>query len=120
MVNFKLNVSDKTGKSISVDLKNNTNSLLGLKVGAQINASIIDQNGDLKITGGSDKSGIPMRVDVDGTAKKYVLLSGGIGLRDAKKGQRIRKLIRGNIISEEIYQVNCKFDGQLETPNENQ
>lgn len=113
-------MSDKIGKSISVDLKNNTNNLLGLKIGAKINASVIDQNGDLKITGGSDRSGVPMRGDVDGTAKKYALLSDGIGLRNVKKGQRIRKLIRGNIISEEIYQINCKFDGKLETPNKNQ
>ena len=30
-----------------------------------------------------------------------------------KTGQRVRKLMRGNTISEEIYQVNCKFDGEL-------
>ena len=40
-------------------------------------------------------------------------MSKGVGLRDAEKGQRIRKLIRGNTITEEVYQINCLFDGEL-------
>ena len=54
-----------------------------------------------------------MREDVHGAARKYVLLSKGVGLQDAEKGERVRKLIRGNQISEEIYQINCKFDGEI-------
>ena len=52
-----------------------------------------------------------MRQDVHGSARKYVLLTKGVGLQDAEKGERVRKLIRGNQISEEIYQINCKLDG---------
>ena len=61
-----------------------------------------------------------MRNDIHGAARKYVLLSKGVGLQDAETGQRVRKLMRGNTVSEEIYQVNCKFDGELpvETPAE--
>jgi len=61
-----------------------------------------------------------MRNDIHGAARKYVLLSKGVGLQDAEIGQRVRKLMRGNTISEEIYQVNCKFDGELpvEAPTE--
>ncbi len=54
-----------------------------------------------------------MRNDVHGAARKQVLLSKGVGLQDAESGQRKRKLMRGNTVSEEIYQVNCKFDGEL-------
>ena len=74
----------------------------------------------LKLTGGSDKSGVPMRNDVHGAARKYVLLSKGVGLQDAETGQRVRKLMRGNTVSEEIYQINCKYDGELpvEAPTE--
>jgi len=54
-----------------------------------------------------------MRADVHGGSRKYVLLTKGVGLQDAVKGERIRKLIRGNTISEEIYQINCKFDGDM-------
>ena len=114
MTNFKLTVSDTKGKSVTKELKDSdANPLLGLEIGKETDASIIGLNGKLKITGGSDKSGVPMRSDVHGSARKRVLLSKGVGLQDVEIGQRVRKLMRGNTISEEIYQVNCKFDGEL-------
>ena len=114
MANFKLTISDIKGKSILKELKDNdANSLMGLQLGNETTAEIVGLDGKLQITGGSDKSGIPMRSDVHGTARKRVLLSKGVGLQDAESGQRVRKLMRGNTISEEIYQVNCKFDGEL-------
>jgi small subunit ribosomal protein S6e len=121
LTNFKITISDVKGKSITKELKDNdANSLLGLQLGNETNASIVGLNGKLKITGGSDKSGVPMRNDIHGSARKYILLSKGVGLQAAEIGQRVRKLMRGNTISEEIYQINCKFDGELpvETPTE--
>lgn len=82
-------------------------------MGNETDASIAGLTGKLKLTGGSDKSGVPMRNDVHGAARKRVLLSKGVGLQNAEVGQRKRKLMRGNTVSEEIYQVNCKFDGEL-------
>ena len=114
MTNFKLTISDIKGKSISKELKDSdANPLLGLQLGNETDASIVGLSGKLKLTGGSDKSGVPMRSDVHGSARKKVLLSKGVGLQDAEIGQRKRKLMRGNTVSEEIYQVNCKFDGEL-------
>jgi small subunit ribosomal protein S6e len=114
LANFKLTISDIKGKSMSKELKDNeANPLLGLQLGNETDATIIGLNGKLKLTGGSDKSGVPMRNDIHGAARKYVLLSKGVGLQDAETGQRVRKLMRGNTVSEEIYQVNCKFDGEL-------
>ena len=114
MANFKLTISDIKGKSISKELKDSdANPLLGLQLGNETDAAIVGLNGKLKLTGGSDKSGVPMRNDIHGAARKYVILSKGVGLQAAETGQRVRKLMRGNIISEEIYQVNCKFDGEL-------
>ena len=114
MTNFKLTVSDTKGKSVTKELKDSdANPLLGLELGKETDASIVGLSGKLKITGGSDKSGVPMRSDVHGSARKRVLLSKGVGLQDVEIGQRVRKLMRGNTISEEIYQVNCKFDGEL-------
>ena len=121
MTNFKLTVSDVKGKSITKELKDSdANTLLGLQLGNETNASIVGLQGKLKLTGGSDKSGVPMRKDIHGSARKYVLLSKGIGLQTAEIGQRARKLMRGNTVSEEIYQINCKFDGELpvESPAE--
>jgi small subunit ribosomal protein S6e len=109
MAQFKLVVSDNKGKSISQELKDRAaNPLLGSKIGEIIDSSIIGiAGGKIKITGGSDKSGTPMRPDVHGGVKKYVLLSRGVGMRNAIEGNRIRKLIRGNMVTEEIYQLNC-------------
>ena len=115
MPSFKLTVSDQKGKSISRELKDNdANVLLGLQVGQETDASILGLQGKIKITGGSDKSGVAMRGDVDGIPRKRVLLSKGVGLQGVKKGLRKRKLVRGNIISEEIYQINCKYDGKID------
>lgn len=68
----------------------------------------------MKFTGGSDKSGTPMRPDVHGGVKKYVLLSRGVGMRNIIDGNRLRKLVRGNMVTEEIYQLNCQLiEGNL-------
>ena len=114
LANFKLTISDIKGKSISKELKDSdANPLLGLQLGNETDASIVGLSGKLKLTGGSDKSGVPMRNDIHGAARKYVLLSKGVGLQAAETGQRVRKLMRGNTVSEEIYQINCRFDGEL-------
>ena len=115
MPSFKLTVSDQKGKSISRELKDNdANVLLGLQIGQETDASILGLQGKIKITGGSDKSGVAMRGDVAGVPRKRILISKGVGLQDVKKGLRKRKLVRGNIISEEIYQINCKYDGKID------
>ena len=105
MPQFKLIVSDRKGKTIAQELKDRSaQPLLGTKLGSIIDSSIIGvAGGKIKITGGSDKSGTPMRADVHGGVKKYVLLSTGVGNRSE---ERIRKLVRGNMVTEEIYQLN--------------
>jgi small subunit ribosomal protein S6e len=105
LAQFKLTISDKSGKTIAQELKDRTaQPLLGTKVGSIIDSSIVGvAGGKLKITGGSDKSGTPMRADVHGGVKKYVLLSTGVGNRSES---RVRKLVRGNMVTEEIYQLN--------------
>ena len=114
MANFKLTISDIKGKSVSKELKDSdANQFLGLQLGNETDASIVGLTGKLKLTGGSDKSGVPMRSDLHGGARKRILLVKGVGLQDTEPGIRKRKLMRGNLVSEEIYQVNCKFDGEL-------
>ena len=111
---MKLNISDKKGRTMTKEVKEKeAGPFLGLQVGSELDASLIGEAGKLKITGGSDKSGVPLRDDIHGGARKYILLSKGVGLRDAEKGQRVRKLIRGNTITEDVYQINCLFQGEL-------
>ncbi len=106
---FKLIVSDKeTGKSSVYELKDpQSRALVGLKIGDEIDASVLGIKGRIKITGGSDRAGFPMRSDVMGGVKRYVLLTKGVGFKPKNKGERRRKLVRGNIITEDIYQVNA-------------
>ena len=114
MATFKLNISDKKGKTITKEVKEKeAGPFLGLQLGNELDAALIGESGKLKITGGSDKSGVPLREDIHGGARKYILLSKGVGLRDAEMGQRFRKLVRGNTVTEEVYQLNCFFDGEL-------
>ena len=116
MANFKLTVSDVKGKSVTKEVKDaDANLLLGLQVGSELDAAIVGLSGKLKITGGSDKSGVPMRSDFHSPARKYILLTKGVGLQDTEKGLRKRKLVRGNTISDEIFQVNCRLDGEIKT-----
>lgn len=80
---------------------------VGLKIGDKIDGRVIGfPNMVLEIKGGSDLAGFPMRPDIDGAAKKYILLSAGPGFRPREKGERRRKLVRGNTISPELVQIN--------------
>lgn len=115
MVNFKIVVGSKDGKSTSYEVKDDqAKPLLGLRIGDVFDATVIGLPGKIRITGGSDRAGVPMRPDVHGAVKKYVLLTKGIGLRNAGEGERVRKLVRGNVIGEEIYQINAVLvDGEV-------
>jgi len=110
MVSFKLILSDpKTGKSEASEVKDaRAQPLLGRKIGEVIDGSTIGLTGKVKITGGSDKAGFPMRADTLGGGKNYVLLTKGVGFRTNEEGAKKRKLVRGNTITEETYQVNAK------------
>lgn len=109
-----MTISDTKGKSIVKELKeDDANPLLGLLIGQEIDASLVGLDGKIKITGGSDKSGVPMRADLLGTIRKRILIPKGVGLQNNEKGLRKRKLLRGNTISEEIYQINTKYDGEI-------
>lgn len=117
LATFKLTISDTKGRSITRELKDaDANQLIGTSIGTELDAAPLGLSGKLTITGGSDKSGVPMRADVHGNTRKYVMISRGVGLPRAPVGQRIRKLIRGGDITEEIFQVNCKYDGVHEEP----
>jgi len=109
MPEFKVVVSDpKTGKAESVEIKGDKAlKLIGHKIGDVIDGALIGKPGlKLKITGGSGKAGEPMLPFLPGGAKKRLLLSGPPGYHPPKKGMRKRKLVRGNVITDEIVQIN--------------
>jgi small subunit ribosomal protein S6e len=110
MVTFKLVVSDpKSRKSEASEVKDAAAQLLmGRKVGDVVDATTIGLTGKIMITGGSDRAGFPMRRDTLGGGKNYVLMTRGVGYRSREDGVKKRKLVRGNTITEETYQVNAK------------
>ncbi|PDM27021.1 30S ribosomal protein S6e [Candidatus Bathyarchaeota archaeon] len=112
MARFKVVVSDpKTGTSKAVEVEGErANLLLGRKIGDTIDGSILGMSGvKLQITGGSDISGFPMRPDIHGGVKARVIVSGGVGFKPKRKGERRRRTLRGNVITEDIVQVNMKI-----------
>ena len=108
MAQFKVVVSDpKTGKSEVIEAKDSTAQIfVGRRVGEVVDMSVVGQNFKVKITGGSDRAGFPMRGDVLGSGKRYVLMTEGTGFRHSVEGEKRRKLVRGGTVTEEIYQLN--------------
>jgi len=91
--------------------------LIGKKIGEEINGDIFGLAGyTLKITGGSDKDGFPMHPSVRGPGRKRVLLAGPPGFHPKIKGQRKRKTVCGDTISELIMQINVKVTKKGERP----
>ncbi len=109
---FKVVISDpKTGRAYQTVVSGaNANKLIGKQIGDVINGTLVDLPPDyeLKITGGSDKDGFPMRPDIPGSGRKKILLSGGVGFNPKEKGMRKRKQVRGRVISRDIAQINVK------------
>lgn len=109
MVEFKAIVNDvKTGKSYNVTVSgHHANSLNGKNIGEIVDGIFVGLPGyKLKITGGSDGNGTPMRADLPGPKRKKLLLSDGLGFKEIYKGERRRIAVRGATISNEIVQVN--------------
>jgi small subunit ribosomal protein S6e len=108
-------VSDpSTGKSQKVEIEDARMSpLVGKKIGEVIDGAVANMAGyKLKISGGTDKDGIPMRPDIHGSGKSRVILSGGVGYHPKAEGERRRKVIRGNTLSSESKFINLTIVGQ--------
>lgn len=102
-------VSDpKTGRTVQVDVPEDKRTLIvGKKIGQEIPGDDFGLAGyTLKLTGGSDDSGFPMKATISGARKLKSLVSTGPGFNPKKKGQRKKKMFRGDTYSLEITQVN--------------
>ncbi len=118
---FKVNISDpQSGKTFKSEVKDpQARRLLGLRIGDTFDGGIVGLPGyELQITGGTDRDGFPMRSDLTGTGRYNVLLARGPGYRPRRKGERRRKKVRGNTISEAIVQINTKIVKRGEKPVE--
>ena len=111
MAKFKIIVSDpEEGNSQSVEVEEGQAvPLIGRKLGEVIDGAAVKLSGyKLKITGGSDKDGFPMRPNIHGGVRVGAILSEGVGFHSTRKGDRKRKTVRGNVITDSIVQINMK------------
>jgi len=119
---FKINISEKTGKTYKLELE--SEEFIGKELGDKIEGKSIipDLDGyELEITGTSDSSGFTSHKDVPGIGLKRLLLTYGKAMhkrpkKEGKKprpspkpkGLRLRKTVRGRVISPDIVQINLK------------
>lgn len=119
MAKFKVIVSDpQTGTSKVVELEEaRAAPFIGRKIGEVMDGAVVDMpTTKVKIMGGSDKDGVPMKPTVHGGVRRKVVLGGGVGFNAKKGGGRKRKAVRGNIVTDEIVQINMKFVEQPAKP----
>ena len=121
MAKFKVIVSDpQAGTSKAIELEESRAApFIGRKIGEIMDGAAVDMPATkVQIMGGSDKDGVPMRPNVHGGVRRNVILRGGVGFNPKRDGQRKRKAVRGNIVTEEIAQINMKVVEQPSKPKE--
>lgn len=125
---FKINIGAKNGKTYKFETESKEPE--GKELHQKILGKDLDLSSDLsgledyefEITGTSDKAGFTSLESVPGTGLKRVLLSYEKGMkkrpkREGKKkrsnytpkGLRLRKTVRGKVISQDIVQINLKI-----------
>ncbi len=116
LAKFKIIISDpdlQNSKTVELE-ETRAVPLIGRRLGEILDGAVVGLSGHkVQITGGSDKDGFPMRPSVHGGVRRKVILRGGVGFNPKEKGERIRKTVRGNVITDEIVQINMKI---LEKP----
>lgn len=107
---MKINIGSPDGKTHKKEFEGEVaETLVGKKIGDKVKGKDLGFDGyEFEITGGSDSAGFPMRRDVMGPARKKALLTKGVGMREKRKGLRVRKTVAGNTIHEKTAQVNLK------------
>ncbi len=119
---FKINISSSDGKTYKFELDNE--GLEGLKLGEKLNGKELLPALDgyeFEISGASDTSGFPALKSAEGIGLSKQLLSFSKGMNkrprylgkrkrslNRPKGLRLRKTVRGNIISSKTSQINLK------------
>jgi small subunit ribosomal protein S6e len=111
MAIWKFVISDpETRKSYQKEVDQGKFSIiLGKKIGEEFSGDGLELNGyTFQITGGSDKDGFPMHPSLVGIGRRRLLLSGLPCFYPKINGQRKRKTVRGNTVSADVMQINCK------------
>ena len=116
---IKVNISDKDGKTYKVEVEPSVlegKELLETIKGEDLSSDLTGY--EFVITAASDKSGFMSRAEIDGVGMKKILLGYGKGMHKKPKGDkkigtkpsglRLRKTVRGKVLSMDTRQVNTK------------
>ena len=105
---FKINIGHK-GKTWKLETE--VDALNGKSVGDKFSGKDLAENFngyEFEIKGGSDMAGFPLSKDVEGLGLRRLLLKKGFAMRDSRAGVRLRKTVRGKVISNTTSQINLK------------
>jgi len=119
---FKINIAEKSGKTFKLETE--SEGLVGKELHGKVlgNEIVPELEGyEFEIAGTSDKAGFTSHKDVPGIGLKKLLLSYEKGMKKrprregkfkvanaTRKGLRLRKTVRGRVISRDIIQINLK------------
>lgn len=105
---MKVTIGTKDGQTFQKEV-NEPSQLFGKKIGESFKGGEIGLEGyKMEITGGSDRDGFPMKKSYSGTERRKVLLEDGTGLNTDTEGERQRKSVRGDTVSNQIEQLNTR------------
>lgn len=120
---FKINIAEKTGKTWHFE--SDSEELVGKELHNKIDGKELKSDLDgyeFEITGASDSAGFTSMENVEGIGLKKLLLTYGKAMhkrprKEGKKkvsnpkpkGLRMRKTVRGKVISPAIVQINLKI-----------
>ncbi len=115
MVDIKLVLSDPlSGKAKQIEVKEKDASrFMGLRIGDVVEPALLRDYVELpptvkiKITGGSGIEGAPLHPGITGAGKVYALLSAPPGHHPRRRGERRRRLVRGNTVGDQVVQINA-------------
>lgn len=121
MAIFKIVVSDPKSKragQFEVD-QSKASALVGKRIGDEFDGGLVGFAGyTLRIRGGTDKDGFAMHANMKGAGRRKALLDGKPSFYPDIKGQRKRKTVCGNTVSDSIVQINAVVEKYGEKPFE--
>ena len=111
MVEFKIVVSEGPTSFARSVAEPQAAGFLGKRIGEQIGGDLLGLSGyTFKITGGTDRSGFPLRADLPGSRQVRLFVGDGFGFHAPRRGMRRRRSFRGGAISEDTVQVNLTVE----------
>lgn len=113
MAVFQVVVADpETGDTRQFEIDDqDANRFLGKELGDTVDGTAVGLDGyTLKLTGGSDAAGRPLREDVAGANLREVLVAGRTtGYHPSRDGERKRVTVRGREVTDDVAQINAKI-----------